>query len=187
VNPAWLVAWLVVLSSFVVLATRQLRLTAIGLLGVFVGSNVLTLGLAPRAEVSLSGTASLAAAVILYLAARDGGFGEDPGWRVWPALGISAIATTLAYRLFATAETDAYLQLVAFWLLAIGLAVLLSARGPVRTVLGALLMISGTLDVVRFQPGPHLAASVAFAWLEVLLALVGTYLIEQQHAIEERA
>jgi len=180
-------AGLVIFSSFFVLATRQLRLTAIGLLGVFVGSNALTLGLAPRAEVSLSGTAALAAAVTLYLAARDGSFGEDPKWRVWPAIGISAIATTLAYRVFATAENDPYLQLAAFWLLAIGLGILLTARGPVRTVLGALLMISGTLDVVRFQPGPHLAASVAFAWLEVLLALAGTYLIQQQYAIEERA
>ena len=96
------------------------------------------------------------------MAASDGEFGEDPAWRVWPAIAISAIATTLAFRVFATTDVDRYLQLSAFWLLAVGLGVLLTARGPVRAVLGALLMLSGTQDVMRFDPGPHLAVAITF-------------------------
>lgn len=178
-------AALVIVASLFVLATRQLRLAALGLLLVFAGSNALTTGLAPRTEIALSGTAALAAVVILYLAARDLSFGEDPGWRVWPAIAISATVTTIAFRVFASGEVDRYLQLGSFWLLAVGLGVLLTARGPVRGVLGALLMLTGTQGVLRFEPGPHLAIAIAFAWLEVLLTLVGAFLIAGQRALEE--
>ena len=180
-------AAVVIFSSLFVLATRQLRLSALGLLAVFAASSALTVELAPRVEITLSGSAALAAAVILYLAARDRGFGEDPGWRVWPAIAISATATTLAFRVFESGEVDRYLQLSAFWLLAVGLGILLTARGPVRTVLGALLMLAGTQDVLRFEPGAHLATTIAFAWLEVLLALVGAFLIDNQRALDEGA
>ena len=104
---------------------------------------------------------------------------------MWPAIAISAISTTLAYRLFLSPDVDPYLQLSAFWLLAIGLGILIAARGPVRGVVGALLMVTGTLAVVRFEPGPHLATSIAFAWLEVILTLVGVYLIGLQRSGEE--
>jgi hypothetical protein len=180
-------AGVVIFASLFVLATRQLRFATLGLLAAFAASNVLTTGLAPRSEVTLSGTAALAATVILYLAARDGDFGEDPRWRVWPAVAISAIASTLAYRVFQTADADPYLQLSAFWLVAVGLGILITARGPVRAVLGALLMLAGTQEVLRFDPGAHLATTIGFAWLEVLLALIGAYLIEKQRALEETA
>lgn len=178
-------ASVVVFASLFVLATRQLRVAALGLLAVLVASDVVTIGQAPRAEITLSGAAALAAAATLYLAARDLSFGEDPAWRVWPAIAISAIATTLAYRVFASPDVDPYLQLSAFWLLAIGLGVLLTARGPVRANVGVLLMVAGTLAVTRFQPGPHLATSIAFAWLEVHLALIGAFLIDHQRALEK--
>lgn len=177
----------VIFASLFVLATRQLRLATLGLLAAFAASNVLTTGLAPRSEVTLSGTAALAATVILYLAARDGNFGEDPGWRVWPAIAISAIATTLAFHVFATRDADLYLQLSAFWLIAVGLGILITARGPVRAVLGALLMLEGTQEVLRFEPGAHLSTTIGFAWLEVLLALIGAYLIEKQRGLDETA
>lgn len=180
-------AAIVIFASLFVLATRQLRLATLGLLAAFAASSALTTDLAPRSEVLLSGSAALAATVILYLAARDGRFGEDPGWRVWPAIAISAIATTLAFRVFATPDADRYLQLSAFWLIAVGLGILLTARGPVRAVVGALLMLTGTQEVLRFDPGPHLSTSIAFAWLEVLLALIGAYLIEKQRGVEETA
>ncbi len=180
-------AAVVVFASLFVLATRQLRLAALWLLAVFAANDALTTELAPRYEIALSGSAALAAIVVLFLAARDGGFGEDPGWRVWPAIAISAITTTLAFRVFVTAEADRYLQLSAFWLLAVGLGVLLTARGPVRAVLGALLMLAGTQDVLRFEAGPHLATAIAFAWLEVALALVGSFLISNQRALDEGA
>ncbi len=178
-------AAVVVVASLFVLATRQLRVAMLWLLVVFAGSNALTMGLAPRYEIALSGSAALAAVVILYLAAHDGAFGEDPAWRVWPAIAISAIATTLAFRAFTAGNVEPYVQLSAFWLLAVGLGVLLTARGPVRAVVGALLMLTGTQEVVRFEPGPHLATAIAFAWLEVLLALVGAYLIQNQRALDE--
>ncbi|OLC52967.1 MAG: hypothetical protein AUH85_15325 [Chloroflexi bacterium 13_1_40CM_4_68_4] len=179
-------AGVVVFASLFVLATRQLRLAALGLIAVFVASNALVLGETPRAEITLSGAAALAAAVTLFLAAGDASFGEEPGWRVWPAIAISAVATTLAYRVYLSPDVDPYLQLSAFWLLAIGLGILIAARGPVRTAIGSLLMLTGTLDVVRFESGPHLATSIAFAWLEVVLTLVGAFLITQQRAFEER-
>jgi hypothetical protein len=178
-------AGVVVFASLFVLATRQLRLASVGLIAVFAAGNALVIGQTPRAEITLSGAAALAAAAVLYLAAGDASFGEEPGWRVWPAIAISAITTTLAYRLFFSREVDPYLQLSAFWLLAIGLGILVAARGPVRAVVGSLLMLTGTLDVVRFQPGPHLATSVGFAWLEVVLTLVGAYLIVLQRTVEE--
>ena len=180
-------AGVVVFASLFVLATRQLRFAAIGLIAVFAASNALVTGQTPRAEITLSGAAALAVAVTLYLAAGDASFGEEPGWRVWPAIAISAITTTLAYRVFYSKEIDAYLQLSAFWLIAIGLGILIAARGPVRAVIGSLLMLTGTLDVVRFEPGPHLATSVGFAWLDIVLTLVGAYLIALQRGVEEHA
>jgi hypothetical protein len=104
---------------------------------------------------------------------------------VWPAVALSAILTILAYRVFQSRDLNAYLQVCAFWLLALGLTNLIVARGPVRAVVGSLLMLTGTLDVVRFEPGPHLATSIGFAWLEVVLALVGAYLITSERRLEE--
>ena len=178
-------AAVVISASLFVLATRQLRLVAIGLLAVFVASNALLSGQTPRAEIVLSVSAALAAAATLYLASRDASFGEEPGWRVWPAILISAITATLAYFVFFSTDVDRYLQFSAFWLLAIGLGILIAARGPVRAVVGSLLMLTGTLEVVRFEPGPHLATSIAFAWLYIVLALVGAYLIALQRTVEE--
>lgn len=178
-------AAVVIFASLFVLATRQLRLSSLGLIAVFAASNALLLGQTPRAEITLSGAAALAAAVTLYLAAGDASFGEEPGWRVWPAIAISAIVTVLAYRVYLSPEVDPYLQLSAFWLLAIGLGILIAARGPVRAVIGSLLMLAGTLDVVRFAPGPHLATSIAFAWVEVVLTLAGAYLITVQRTVEQ--
>lgn len=177
-------AAVVIFGSLFVLATRQLRLATVGVIVVFAGSNMLTVGLAPRTEITLAGCAALTAALVLYLSAGDAQFGEDPGWRMWPAIAISAIATTLAFRVFASSEADRYLQLSAFWLLAVGLGILLAAQGPVRAVLGSLLMLTGTQVVLRFEPGAHLASAIAFAWLEVSLALVGGYLIQKQRSLE---
>ena len=179
-------AGVVIFASLFVLATRQLRLASLGLLAVFIASNTLLTGQTPRSEITLSTAAGIAAAVLLAVAARDASFGEEPGWRVWPAIAISAIGATLAYRVFFSADIDTYLQLSAFWLLAIGLGILIAAQGPVRAVVGSLLMLTGTLEVVRFEPGPHLATSIVFAWVYVALALVGAYLIGLQRSVEER-
>lgn len=179
-------AAVVVVSTLWILATRQLRLATLGLLAQFVAANALSARLAPRYEIVLLGAASLAAAVTLYVAARDNEFGEDPGWRVWPALAVSGVAATLGFRIFASSEIDQYLQLSAFWLIAAGLGVLLTARTPVRSVLGALLMLSGTDLVLRFEPGARLGLTVAFAWAEVVLALVGAFLVVNRRVLEER-
>lgn len=178
-------AAVVVAATLWVLAARRLRLATLGLLGQFVAANALSAQLAPRYELALLGAAALAATVILYVAARDNDFGEDPGWRLWPAMALAAVAATLAFRVFASPEVDPYLQLSAFWLLASGLGVLLTARTPVRSVLGALLMLSGTDLVLRFEPGARLGLTVVFAWVELLLALIGAFLIVNQRALEE--
>ena len=180
-----LAATVVVFASLIVLATRQLRLASLALLAVFAASNALVGGQTPRSEILLSLAAALAAAATLYLAAGDASFGEEPGWRVWPAIAMSAIVTVLAFRVFVSRDLNAYLQLSAFWLLALGLTILIVARGPVRAVVGSLLMLTGTLAVVRFEPGAHLATSIGFAWVEVVLALVGAYLITSERRLAE--
>lgn len=180
-------AAVIVVASLWVLLMSRLRLATLGLLAQFAAANALSAGLAPRVEVTLLGAAGLAAVVILYLAARDNAFGEEPGWRVWTAIGIALVATTLAFGVFKSSEVDLYLQLAAFWLVSVGLGILLAARTPVRVVLGALLMFSGTQLALRFEPGPHLGLTVAFSWVEVLLTLVGAFLIINRRALDDDA
>ena len=76
-------------------------------------------------------------------------------------------------------------QVAAFWLLASGLAILVTARSAVRGSLGALLMVTGVELLVRLVAAPQLALSVLLAWLEVVIALTGAFLIVNERAVRE--
>lgn len=178
-------AAVVVAGALWVLATRSLRLASLGLLAQFAAASVLTSGVATRGELALSGTAALSSVVILYLAAGEAHFGEEPGWRVWPAVTIAAASTTLAFIVFASPDVERYLQLSTFWLLSVGLGVLLAARTPSRAVLGTLLMLSGTQLALHFDATPHLGVTIVFSWVELVVTLVGAFLIVEERSLAE--
>ena len=151
------------------------------------------------ALLAVAACAGLVAAAILYVAAGDATYGEEPGWRLWMATLVGAGATAAAFASFrtvGTAETvppllgddpaGVTIEVAAFWLLSSGVAILLSARSAVRSTLGALLMTSGVQLLVRLSGGPHLALSLLTAWLQVVVALAGAYLIVNERVTRDR-
>lgn len=177
---------------------RQLRYTAVAYLGVALAAHLLGGPSASIAQLTLSATAAFVSAVVLYVAARDRRFGEDPGWRLWIATVVAASTTAAAFaflRTTATQEVRITLlgedpsgvtqQAAAFWLLSSGIAILLTARGAVRGSLGALLMLTGTQLLVQLAPGPQLAYTLLLSWLQVVVALCGAFLVLNERAIRE--
>ncbi len=188
----------VAIATLLANGTSRLRASALAFLAVSIVANAIALSVTtlPQAGVLLS--ASLVAAAILYVAARDGGYGEDPGWRLWAATLIAAVTTPLAFTsfrtitseagplpIFGTDSGNAIVQVAAFWLISSGMAILVTARRAVRTTLGALLMITGVQLLIRLAPGPQLAFTIGLAWLEVLIALTGAFLIVNERAVRE--
>ena len=192
---------MLVLVSVATLAAngaRQLRYTAVAFLGVALAAHLLAGPSASLAQVIVSACAALVSAVVLFVAARDRRFGEDPGWRLWIATVVAASTTAAAFTfLRTTANEDVRITLLgedpsgvtqeaaAFWLLSSGIAILLTARGAVRGSLGALLMLTGTQLLVQLAPGPQLAFTLLLAWLQVVVALCGAFLILNERAIRE--
>lgn len=176
---------LIVGATLVIMSTRRLRVAALALLVQFGGAQSLSGALVPREQAALLAAAAVAVALVLFVAAGDNSFGEDPGWRLAPALAVTVAATIASFAVFQTPEVDRFLQVSAFWLLAAGLGILLTAHGSVRIVLGALLMLSGALLVVRFAPPGTLGLTIVFAWAQLLLALAGAFLVVNQRAAEE--
>lgn len=179
-------------------AASRLRRGALAFLGVSLVANLIALSAATWAQFAVLASAGLVAAAILYVAARDGDYGEDPGWRLWAATLLAAAATPAAFTYFRTvtgqtsdlpvlgADTgNVIVQVAAFWLISSGVAILVTARRAVRTTLGALLMITGVQLLVRLAPGPQLSFTIGIAWLEVLIALTGAFLIVNERAVRE--
>jgi len=151
------------------------------------------------ALIAVAACAGLAAAAILYIAARDDEYGEDPGWRLWVATIVAAAATSAAYAAFRTTaptgaaptlfgegQTGAVIEVASFWLLSSGVAIMLTAQGAVRGTLGALLMTTGVQLLLRLSEGPHLSLSLFAAWLQVIVALAGAFLIVNERAVRDR-
>jgi hypothetical protein len=149
-------------------------------------------------QVGVSATAAFVAAAVLFVAARDGRYGEDPGWRLWLATIVAASTTAAAFAfLRTTSNEDVRITLIgedpsgvtheaaAFWLLSSGIAILLTARGAVRGSLGALLMLTGTQLLVQLVPGPQFAFTLMLAWLQVVVAFAGAFLILNERAVRE--
>ncbi len=188
----------VALGTLAANGSRQLRYSAVALLAVSVAANVLGAGQLSTAQLALQGCGALVACAVLYVAARDNAFGEDPGWRLWLATVFAAAATAAAFASLRTTTSESVTvplvgsdpggvtaQVAAFWLLASGLAILVTARSAVRGSLGALLMVTGVELLVRLVSGPQLALSVLLGWLEVVIALAGAFLIVNERAVRE--
>jgi hypothetical protein len=189
---------IVAVTTLMANSARQLRYMAVAFFAVALTAHLIDDGTLAVSQIVVSATAALVAAAILFVAARDPNFGEDPGWRLWIAT-IVAAATTAAAFAFLRPETGDQIntnllgpdpsgvttEVAAFWLLSSGIAILLTARGAVRGSLGALLMLTGTQLLVRLVPGPHLAVTLLLSWLQVVVALAGAFLIVNQRAARE--
>ncbi len=193
-----LMLFLVSVATLAANGARQLRYTAIAFLGVALAAHLLTGPGVSLAQVGVNATAALVSAAVLFIAARDRRFGEDPGWRLWVATVVAAATTAAAFAyLRTTADEDVRITLIgedpsgvtqqaaAFWLLSSGVAILLTARGAVRGSLGALLMLTGTQLLVQLVPGPQLAFTLLLSWLQVVVALCGAFLILNERAVRE--
>jgi hypothetical protein len=189
---------LVAIATLAANGARQLRYSAIAFLGVALAAHLLTGPGVALSQVSVSATAALVAAAVLFVAARDRRYGEDPGWRLWLATIVAASTTAAAFAfLRTTSNEDVRITLIgedpsgvtheaaAFWLLSSGIAILLTARGAVRGSLGALLMLTGTQLLVELVPGPQFAFTLMLAWLQVVVALAGAFLILNERAVRE--
>jgi hypothetical protein len=189
---------LVAIATLAANGARQLRYTAIAFLGVALAAHLLGGPSLSLAQVAITATAAFATAGILFIAARDRVFGEDPGWRLWIATVVAAAVTAGAFAFLRTTSNEEVRitllgedpsgvthEAAAFWLLSSGIAILLTARGAVRGSLGALLMLTGTQLLVMLVPGPQLAYTLLLSWLQVVVALAGAFLIVNQRAARE--
>ena len=187
---------LVAVATLAANGARQLRYSAIAFLGVALAAHLLTGPAVSLSQVAISAGAAVVSAAVLFIAARDRKYGEDPGWRLWIATVVAASTTAAAFaflRTTSTAEVRLTLlgedpsgvtqQAAAFWLLSSGVAILLTARGAARGSLGALLMLTGTQLLVQLVPGPQLAYTLLLSWLQVVVALAGAFLILNERAV----
>ena len=189
---------LVAVATLAANGARRLRYTAVAFLAVALAAHLLTGPALSLPQVTVSTGAALVSAAVLFVAARDAAFGEEPGWRLWLATIVAASATAAAFAFLRTTSNEEVRitllgedpsgvthQAAAFWLLASGLAILLTARGAVRGSLGALLMLTGTQLLVQLVPGPQFAFTLLLSWLQVVVALAGAFLIVNERAVRE--
>lgn len=188
----------IALTTLVANGAARLRAVALAFLAVSLAANVVAAGATTPPQVAVLAVAGLAASGILFVAARDGDYGEDAGWRLWVATLIAAAATPALFAsfrtttseppeltLFASDTGNVVVQVAAFWLLSSGTAILVTARSAVRASLGALLLLTGVQLLVRLAPGPQLELTIAIAWAEVIVALTGAFLIVNERATRE--
>ncbi len=189
---------IVALATLAANGSRQLRYSAVALLGVSLAANVVTAGQLTVSQLAVEGCGALVACGILYVAARDRTYGEDPGWRLWLATIVAAAATAACFATLRTASSETVsvpligedpsgvtAQVAAFWLISSGVAILVTARTPVRGSLGAILMITGVELLVRLLTVPQLGLSLLLGWVEVVIALAGGFLIVNERVVRE--
>ena len=188
---------LIALITLIANSATRLRLIAIAFVGIAVVASLIAAAAATAPQAAVSLAAGLAAAGILYVAARDRSYGEDPGWRLWLGTFTAAIVTPLAYASFRTVSGEqlalpmfqdgsgVIVEVAGTWLLSSGVAIMLTARSAVRVSLAALVMVTGVQLLARLVPEPRLAATLALAWLEVVVALAGAYLIVNERAVRD--
>ena len=186
---------LIALTTLVANGATRLRVIAVAFVGVAVAAALIASATASIAQTAVTASAGLAAAGILFVAARDMRYGEDPGWRLWLGTFTAAIVTPIAYASFRTITGEAaalpllqdgsgvIAEVSGVWLLSSGVAVMLTARSAVRVSLAALLLVTGVQLLARLVPEPHLAVTLALAWLEVVVALGGAFLIVNERAV----
>ena len=186
---------LIAVTTLIANGATRLRLIALAFVGVAAVSTLIASSTASLPQTALTATAGVAAAGILFVAARDMTYGEDPGWRLWLGTFTAAIVTPIAYASFRTITGDAadlpllqdgsgvIAEVSGVWLLSSGVAVMLTARSAVRASLAALLLVTGVQLLARLIPEAHLALTLALAWLEVVVALTGAFLIVSERAV----
>jgi len=188
---------LIALVTLVANSATRLRLIAVAFVGIALVAALIASTAATTPELAVSAAAGVAAAGILFVAAGDGSYGEDPGWRLWLGTFTAAIVTPLAYASFRTISGDTgalpllqdgsgvIIEVAGTWLLSSGVAIMLTARSAVRTSLAALVMVTGVQLLARLAPEPLLASTLALAWLEVVVALAGAFLIVNERAVRD--
>lgn len=189
---------LIAIATLAANGARQLRHIAVGVAAVAVTATAIGASAATPSEVAVVGCAGLVAAGILFVAARDPGYGEDPGWRLWAATFVAAVVTPVAYASFRTVGGETagltsldgpsglIIEVAGIWLLSSGTAILLTARTAVRVSLAALLLINGVQLLVRITPDARLGLTLVLAWLEVVIALAGAFLVVNERAVRDR-
>ena len=188
----------VALTTLAANGSAKLRGIAVAHLAVSIAADVIAASVTTLGQLAVLAAAGVAAAGILFVAARDGHYGEDPGWRVWVATLLAAVATPVAWNSFRSLTPEVtevpligadagnvVVQVAAFWLLALGTAILVTARRAVRTTLGALLMLTGVQLLIRLASSSQIELTVAVAWLQVVAALTGAFLIVNERALRE--
>ena len=188
---------IIALVTLVANSATRLRLLATAFVGITLVASFIASASAPTAQVVVTASAGLAAAGILFIAARDLTYGEDPGWRAWLGTFTAAIVTPVAYASFRTISGEpatlplfqdgsgVVVEVAGTWLLSSGVAIMLTARSAVRTSLAALVMVTGVQLLALLAPEPRLAATLALAWLEVVVALAGAFLIVNERAVRD--
>lgn len=188
---------LIALTTLAANGARRLRYIAVGVAAVTATATVMGASVMTVPELAVSGCAGLVAAGILFVAAGDGRYGEDPGWRLWAATFVAAIVTPVAYASFRTisgetasiasieSPSEVIIEVAGIWLLSSGTAIMLTARTAVRVSLAALLMINGVQLLVRLTPDTRLGLTLILAWLEVVIALAGAFLVVNERAVRE--
>ncbi len=188
---------LLALVTLVANSATRLRLIAITFVAIAVVAALIASATASAPQVAVTMAAGLAAAGILFVAARDRTYGEDPGWRLWLGTFTAAIVTPIAYASFRTVTGEAttlpmfqdgsgvIVEVAGTWLLSSGVAIMLTARSAVRVSLAALVMVTGVQLLARLAPEPRLATTIALAWLEVVVALAGAFLIVNERAVRD--
>lgn len=186
---------LIALTTLLANGATRLRLIAVAFIGVAAVATLIASSSATLPQAAVTGSAGLAAAGILFVAARDRTYGEDPGWRLWLGTFTAAIVTPIAYASFRTISGEAaalplfqdgsgiIAEVSGVWLLSSGVAVMLTARSAVRLTLAALLLVTGVQLLARLIPEPHLAVTLSLAWLEIVVALAGSFLIINERAV----
>jgi len=189
---------IVALATLAANGSRQLRYSAFALLGVSLAANAVSAGQLTMWELAVEGCGALVAFGVLYVAARDRTYGEDPGWRLWVATVVAAAATAACFATLRTASSELVTvpligedpsgvtaQVAAFWLISSGIAILVTARTPVRGSLGALLMVTGVELLVRLLNVPQLGLTLLLAWIQAVIALAGAFLIVNERVVRE--
>ncbi|HEY8648620.1 MAG TPA: hypothetical protein VIM50_04510 [Candidatus Limnocylindria bacterium] len=186
---------LIAITTLIANGATRLRVIALAFVSVAIVSALIASASASIAQTAVMASAGLAAAGILFVAARDMSYGEDPGWRLWLGTFTAAIVTPIAYASFRTITGEGgglpllqdgsgvIAEVSGVWLLSSGVAVMLTARSAVRASLAALLLVTGVQLLARLIPEPHLAVTLALAWLEVVVALAGAFLIVNERAV----
>jgi len=188
---------LIALTTLAANGARRLRQIAVAIAAVTIIATLIGASVATPSEIAVTGCAGLVAAGILFIAARDAGYGEDPGWRLWAATFVAAIVTPVAYASFRTIGGDTgpispfdgpssvTVEVAGIWLLSSGTAILLTARTAIRASLASLLMINGVQLLVRLTPDARLGSTLTLAWLELVIALAGAFLVVNERAVRE--